>query len=252
MTHTRTADKPGTRTVHVWTAPLEGPPAFLGRLAASLSEHERERAGRFRFVRDARRFSAARGWLRAVLGAELGVPPGAVRLSEDGAKPRLVDESGLHFNVAHADDLVVIAVSSSPVGVDVEPVEPTTLDPGPVGVACTTAEAEALGRLAVEDQALALLRLWTAKEAYLKATGEGLSVPPSSVEVGLSRPEEGTPVQVAGDPGGGHWWVRELRPAAGFIGAVASEGPDWQVRLRSTAEIARGSAAGARVQTADR
>lgn len=244
MTHTQTADAPGTRIVHVWAAGLDGPPALLGWLAASLSEHERERAGRQRFERDARRFSAARGWLRAVLGAELGVPPGTVRLTEDGAKPRLVDEPGLHFNVAHADELAVIAVSSSRVGVDVEPVEPTRLDPGLVGVACSTIEAEALGRLAVEDQALAFLRLWTAKEAYLKATGEGLSVPPSSVEVAWSRPEEAAPVRLAGDPSPGHWWVRELHPSAGFIGAVAGEGPDWEIRLRSTAEIACGAPTG--------
>jgi len=59
-------------------------------------------------------------------------------------------------------------------------------------------------------------------------------------------------VQVAGDPGAGHWWVRDLRPAAGFIAAVACEGPDWQVRLRSTAEVASGSPAGTRIEAADR
>lgn len=237
MTDTQPADEPGTRMVDVWVASLDGPLPLLEALASSLSGAERERAARYRFSRDARRFSATRGWLRLVLGAELAVPPGSVRLTEDGAKPRLANRTGPHFNVSHASELALIAVSSDPVGVDVEPVEHSRFDLGMVELACTAAEAEALDRLPVGHRALAFLRLWTAKEAYLKATGDGLSVEPPSVEIGLSQSENGAPVQAAGGTGDRQWWVRRLQPAYGYIGAVAAEGRDWQIRMRSTAEL---------------
>ncbi|MGH9177198.1 MAG: 4'-phosphopantetheinyl transferase family protein [Acidimicrobiales bacterium] len=223
--------------MHVWVAPLDVPLGRYGWLVASLSATERARAERYRFPRHARRFSAGRGWLRHVLGAELGVPAAAVRLGENGAKPHLLDDPGLHFNMSHAAELAVIAVASRPVGIDVEPVAHMRFDPGLVGLACTSAEAEELDRLPVEEQAVGFLRIWTAKEAYLKATGAGLSVPPSSVHVGSNRPAAGVAVQAAGDPGAARWWVRDLEPADGYIGAVATEGPGWEVVVHSTAVL---------------
>jgi 4'-phosphopantetheinyl transferase len=238
MAQMEAAQGPGSREIHVWVAPLDVPLGRYGWLVASLSGAERARAERYRFPRHARRFSAGRGWLRHVLAAELGMPAGAVRLGENGAKPHLLDDHGLHFNMSHAGELAVIAVASGPVGIDIEPLAHMRFDPGLVGLACTSAEAEELDRLPLAEQAEGFLRIWTAKEAYLKATGAGLSVPPSSVHVGSSRPAAGVAVQAAGDPGAARWWVRDLEPADGYVGAVAAEGPDWDVMVHSADELA--------------
>lgn len=238
MAHRRAGQRRGAGEVHIWVAPLDARLDRYGWLVASLNSTERARAERFRVPRHARRFSAGRGWLRHVLAAELGTAPGAVRLGEDCGRPRLLDESGLHFNMSHAAELAVIAVSSGPVGIDVEPVAHMRFDPGLVGLACSSAEAEELDRLPPEGRAVGFLRIWTAKEAYLKATGAGLSVTPSSIHVGARRPAAGVAVQSAADPRAARWWVRDLEPADGFIGAVATEGPDWEVVLHSTAELA--------------
>ena len=196
-------------------APLEVPPADRALLVASLTPPERARADRYRFPADARRFSVARGWLRLVLGAELGIPAPDVTFADTPGKPRLAPAGGPCFNLSHAGELAVIAVSAGAVGVDVEPEASAPAALEAAAIACTPAEAAALDRLPAEDRPLWALRLWTAKEAYLKATGEGLSAAPDQVEIAAP------------------WTVRALCPAPGYVGAVAAEGEDWEVVLRS-------------------
>ncbi|HLJ80192.1 MAG TPA: hypothetical protein VKT52_01820, partial [Ktedonobacterales bacterium] len=64
--------------VHIWLASLEPPDDELRALAATLDAAERDRAARYRFERDRRRFIAARAILRAVLGAYLDVLPASI------------------------------------------------------------------------------------------------------------------------------------------------------------------------------
>jgi 4'-phosphopantetheinyl transferase len=224
--------------VEVWVAPLDVPPETLAVLVASLTPAERARAARFRGPDVARRFSAARGWLRLVLGAALTTAPAEVRLSPDGAgKPRVVPTGRLRFNLSHAGDLALIAVAEHEVGVDVEHV-----DSGPggleaVALACSPAEAAALDGLPPPERPGAFLRLWTAKEAYLKATGVGLATSPATFEVGPADPAGASPVVIDGDTGAAHWWVRRLAPVPGYVGAVAAEGRDWVVELRDVGAL---------------
>jgi 4'-phosphopantetheinyl transferase len=177
--------------------------------------------------------------LRVVLGAASATAPAEVRLSPDGAgKPRLVPAGRLCFNLSHAGDLALIALAGHEVGVDVEHV-----DSGPggleaVALACSPAEAAALDELPPPERAGAFLRLWTAKEAYLKATGVGLATSPATFEVGPADPTGASPVVIDGDTGA-HWWVRRLAPVPGYVGAVAAEGRDWAVELRDVAVLPR-------------
>lgn len=196
-------------------APLQVPPADRAVLLATLTPAERARADRYRFPADTRRFSLARGWLRQVLGAELGIPAPDVTFADTRGKPRLAPVGGPCFNLSHAGELAVIAVCAGEVGVDIEPETSAPAALEAAAIACTPAEAAALSLLPPGDRGRAALRFWTAKEAYLKATGEGLSVAPDQVEVASP------------------WTVRQLRPAPGYVGAVAAEGEDWEVVLRS-------------------
>lgn len=218
--------------VEVWVAPLVVPPSTSVPLLASLAPGERARAGRFARAEDARRYSVAHGWLRHVLGAACGLAPADVRLTAGPGKPRLQGPSRLHFNLSYAADLALVAVADREVGVDVEP-----LDRGPAAlealdVACSPAEADALGALAPAGRAVAFLELWTAKEAYLKATGTGLGVAPGTVQPGLREPGGARPVHEGDGDGRTGWWVRPISPAPGYVGAVAAEGRDWTVVLR--------------------
>ncbi|MGH9277024.1 MAG: 4'-phosphopantetheinyl transferase family protein [Acidimicrobiales bacterium] len=200
--------------VDVWVAPLD-----ISIPRAVLSPAEQRRADAFAFPDDARRYTAAHAWLRHVLAAELGTSPAAVEFDPEPGKPRLAGGAGPSFNLSHAGEVALIAVAAVEVGVDIEPLGPAQ----PLEAMCTPAEREALAAIAMEDRSEAFLRLWTAKEAYLKAIGAGLTVEPDTIEVGLSGDDRPLP---------GGWWVRTIRPAPGYIGAVAAPGADWDIRLQ--------------------
>jgi 4'-phosphopantetheinyl transferase len=156
--------------------------------ADDLSRSEWERAARFRFERDRRRFLVSRMALREVLAAELGCSPREIRLElTPTGKPILAEPAkGLHFNLSHSAHHALVGVSrAAPVGVDIEILRPLE-------------DVEALARAHFDDQECAallalpaaqrmrhFLRVWARKEACLKAWGAGLGWPPREVAVGL-------------------------------------------------------------------
>ena len=96
----------------------------LSASAALLSPAERQRASRFAFDRDRRRFMVARAQLRELLAVRLGVPPESIELAYgERGKPvlgRHFAESDLHFNVSHSEDVAVYAFSlGREIGIDV-------------------------------------------------------------------------------------------------------------------------------------
>ncbi|MFG1710510.1 4'-phosphopantetheinyl transferase family protein [Nonomuraea sp. M3C6] len=142
-----------------------------------LSGAERERALALAGPLDRRRYVAAHAALRTVLGRACGVPAGRLRLTvDDAGRPRL-DEGRPDFNLSHSDAwaLVAVAPPGMRVGVDVERVR---ADLDHLGLARRLYQPEETARLlaAGPDEGLAgYFRLWTAKEAFIKATGTGLA-----------------------------------------------------------------------------
>lgn len=110
---------------HLWAAALDVSPERLSAYANTLSPNEHERAQRFRFERDQKHFIAGRGTLRAILGSYLKIKPAQLQFEYGShGKPilaNLPENLSLHFNLAHSDGLLLVAVSEwCPVGVDVE------------------------------------------------------------------------------------------------------------------------------------
>lgn len=159
---------------------------------ALLSPEEAERAGRLRFDLDRRRFVRRRALLRLRLGAWLDAPAiGIALLAGPDGKPRLAGDP-VHFNLSHAGGFAALALSQAgPVGVDLEQ---SARAGGLISHAdawLTAGEAQALERAPEEERAARMLDFWTAKEARMKLTGEGLSLDPRRVELAL---EGGRPV----------------------------------------------------------
>jgi 4'-phosphopantetheinyl transferase len=206
----------GPRGVHVWSVDLDVPPERLAALESSLSESERERAARFHFRRDRERFTAARGSLREILGAYLGLAAGEVAFVYGAhGKPALASPliaGGLDFNLSHAAGVALVAlVRGRPVGVDVEAQRPLGDLLGMARSVMTAPELAAFEALPAEARPGAFFTLWTRKEAYMKATGAGFALPPQSFAV------DGLPA--AG------WTLRDLPVGAGFAACVAVQGP---------------------------
>jgi 4'-phosphopantetheinyl transferase len=167
----------------VWWA---RPEAGFAELDGVLDPGERERCSRFRDRGALLRHVTGRTIVRLLLGAHLGVAPAAVRLTSTctwcgcaNGKPRLAQACGVSFSVSHSGDRVAVAIAwGAEVGVDVEEIGPVDHDVAD-RVLCP-AERRPGGA--------GFHLAWARKEALLKATGYGLSVTPSSVE--LSPPHE--------------------------------------------------------------
>lgn len=173
--------------VHVWRIDLSLSPACLERLQPLLSVDERARAGKFRFQPDRDRFTATRGCLRLLLGHYLGVSPETVQFCYGPqGKPALQfpAAAALSFNVSHSHDWALIALGQGqPVGIDLEHVRLDYDWQAVGGLALTPRERAMLATLPPEAQNAVFFKLWTGKEAYVKATGQGLSSPFNQLEV---------------------------------------------------------------------
>jgi 4'-phosphopantetheinyl transferase len=215
--------------VHVWAAQLDQPPERLSSFEQTLSPDELERAARFHFEIHRSRFIAGRGTLRAILGTYLQIEPAQLRFvySERG-KPALTGLPGnhaLHFNLAHSEGLILIAVTRAcPLGVDVERIGPAT---DATDIACeffSPREAAGLRALAGDKRRLAFFNLWTRKEACLKASGAGISEMLAQMEVSFLPGEPPRVLAISGNSQAGAAWIlAALSPAAEFTGAVAAE-----------------------------
>lgn len=189
---------------------------------AILDDEERARAARFRFERDGRRFVARRSFLRRVLAGYTGAAPASLRYRRSNfGKPELMDADGLAFSTSHAAGLAIVAVTThGDVGVDIERLRRI---PDGLNIArrfFTGAELEHLRSIPTSMRPDAFLRLWTRKEAYVKAVGRGLSMPLRDFDV-LERADGG--VVHSGDAGGQpaiRLWPVEV--PAGYVATAAT------------------------------
>lgn len=181
---------PQDRNVHVWRLDLRDMGADA---AALLDAAETERAQRFVYAHDWRRYVAAHAWLRRILGAYLGVPPQQLRFATGAhGKPVLLQalrgagQAPLCFNLSHSKDLALIAVTAGiEVGVDIEAVRGDLPGPDLAAGVLSATELDELAQCAAPDHADTFVGCWTRKEACLKALGIGLRLEPRALHVGL-------------------------------------------------------------------
>jgi len=217
---------PDSNKVHLWAASLDASPSILETFKLTLSSGELARAARFHFSQHRSRFIVAHGWLRQLLGAYLSIPGAAVEFDHSPqGKPFLsgsAKSSELQFNMAHSDALALVAVArGTPVGIDVEWIRPLEDAGDLVERFFSARENSEFKSLPDEQKPFAFFNLWTRKEAWLKATGEGITQLLGSVEVSfipgaparlLSLPDPFLPIS--------NWTMCDITPAPGFAAAV--------------------------------
>lgn len=161
----------------LWLRTTDLPDRFLERWFALLDPSEQARATRLRNRADQAAYVAAHALLRHMLSKALGGDP-RVWAFETGpfGKPALATvhlRPWLHFNISHARGLVACVIAGVAVGVDVEASDGNV--PSAVAERFAPGERAMLAKAAGAEYRSIFFRLWTLKEAYLKATGEGLS-----------------------------------------------------------------------------
>jgi 4'-phosphopantetheinyl transferase len=223
--------------IHVWATTLSVAADALAQFSASLSPDEKERANKFKFEKHRNRYTAGRGALRAILGQYVGARAADVRFDYlTNGKPAFAQDfagAGIHFNLAHTEDLALIAVTRiGPVGVDVECVRSVKNVDELVARFFSQRENELFQKVLNDQKPAAFFNLWTRKEAMLKATGEGITRSLSLVEVSFLPGEPARLLAIAGDAAAGERWrMWELEPANGFTGAVAMEGETSHIQI---------------------
>ncbi len=213
------------RAVHVWTVLTQAPDAIVDRFKSVLASDEIDRAARFHFEHLRRSFILSRGALRLLLGRYLNI---AARDIEFGygskGKPALAAlPSRLQFNASHSSDLAVYAFTMDcELGIDVEAIRPM---PDIEGIAsrffCVEETAELMSLPSVQREHGFFL-CWTRKEAYIKATGEGLHTPLDAFRVTLRPGEPAAMIHLERDPIAARaWTLHDLTPAPGYAAALA-------------------------------
>jgi 4'-phosphopantetheinyl transferase len=216
--------------VHVWTAELEWAPAELDALSEALSPDEHARARRFRFERDRHHYIAGRGILRHILAAYLDQQPSELQFTySPSGKPSLAaspDPNGLCFNLSHSHALAVYALTRNrEIGVDVERLRTDFPCEQIAERFFSPQEVSKLRGLPDPMKYKAFFNCWTRKEAYIKATGEGLSIGLDRFEVSLAPEEQAALLNAVDDPSeAARWTIEKLSPGHGYVGAVAVKG----------------------------
>jgi 4'-phosphopantetheinyl transferase len=258
--------------IHLWIAQTVDP--FSDAVSNSvqstwhvLSDEERERARRYAFEIHRRRFVIRRGLLRKFLGSYLKLAPDGVNfVANPYGKLALAEAQGmvfraaggLHFNLSHSAEvpskagvaLFAFALGQE-IGVDVEWMRPDLDFEALARRYFSAAEQKELFALPEEQHLLAFFNCWTRKEAYIKAQGQGLSLPLDEFDVSLTPGEPPRLLAVrhavAAAPAsanGEDWTMIHLEsdspveangPAChclpnGYVGALAIRGHDWQIQ----------------------
>ena len=203
-----------------------------------LGTEERVRADRFHFARDHDQFIITRGALRCILAYYLDLTPRDVRFRYGSyGKPALdTDQNAadLRFNLSHTESLALLAVAPKrELGIDVERVRAGMAREGIAERFFAPVEVAALRALPAHRQDDAFFACWTRKEAYVKARGEGLSIPLDQFVVSLAPDQPAALLQVALDPGEvEHWSLHDLDAGPGYRAALLVEGQNPKLSWR--------------------
>lgn len=216
--------------VQAWFAHLDDVSVDEACCYRLLSSEEQNRAGRFAFCDDRRRYIVSHAALRSVLASHLLVLPEELQFSIGlNGKPSLTAMPGhprIEFNLSHSQGMAAIAVARERrIGVDVEWVRHDFPFADVARQFFSAEEIVGLIALPTRLQRLAFYQCWTAKEALAKATGTGLDGQLNLTEIVRTR---GDIVRIKSTMPG--WNLSELQPGRGYVGAMAIEGEECEVR----------------------
>ncbi len=220
--------------VHVWRVELEQPDDKVEKFRSTLDPDELYRASRFHFERHRKAFVVGRGFLRYVLARYLGTKPETLRFSYGAyGKPALDGEhrsSRLRFNMSHSHGLGLYAIAEdNEVGVDVEHIRSDFASEDIARRFFSRFEVDAFNAVPKEEQVAAFFRCWARKEAFIKATGKGLSQSLDGFDVTLAPGVPAALLRVDKEDAS-RWCLYNIDVGGDYAGALAVEGSVSNVR----------------------
>ncbi len=166
--------------IHLWHVHLKASSEEINNLKTLISTEEKQRAERFAFDHLQRRYIITRGRLRQILGQYLNLNPQQISFKySDKGKPFIPQQNNpdnLQFNLSHSEDKAIYGIRFQGwIGVDIEKIrEIKEIDNLTKRFFCSE-EFRFIQGLKGQDKQKAFFQIWTAKEAYLKGIGVGIS-----------------------------------------------------------------------------
>jgi 4'-phosphopantetheinyl transferase len=186
-----------------------------------LSDEERERANRFTNEPARNRFVAGRASLRIILSQYLYVTPSSLRFSAGAHGKLALADNALSFNLSHAGDYALIAVAlAAPIGVDIEKMSASRNLADIAARFFSPAEQAALTRMEEGGRIDLFFRIWSRKEAVIKALGEGLACPLASFDVSADDDARLLAFRRVGIDAHA-WFMMNIDAAPDYCGALA-------------------------------
>jgi 4'-phosphopantetheinyl transferase len=214
--------------LQLWWASLEDFDGSYADLSAQLPVEEQKRASRIRIAAARHRFILARNILRRCLGAFLGVDPTTLDIvAGHRGKPYLSPIAigdPPQFNLSHSGDVVSVAIASVDVGIDVESLREVANAEKLARRFFSANERSAIDLLDGEARDRTFLRIWTQKEAYLKATGLGVGMPLREVETEPDPDASPRLLAISGDRNEAARWILLEVEIPGAVCTVAVRG----------------------------
>ncbi len=218
-----------TNEVHVWRIPLDRPMDQIQRMTKILAPDERLRSNSFRFESHRRRYIASHGALREIFGKYICIEPGQLEFDHRPlGKPFLASNENtnqLCFNLSLSNEIALCAVTlNRSIGIDVEYKRKNIDVESLARRFFSIRECELISSSSPEERKNVFFDLWTLKEAYLKATGQGISAL-KQVEISMSSSESPTlfvndeNIQVKN-----RWTMLQMIPSTGYIASMVIEG----------------------------
>jgi 4'-phosphopantetheinyl transferase len=222
--------------VHLWRIDLEAASAFESRWQQVLSADERARGTRFHFARDRQSFVTTRALLRTILAAYLSIDPRDLTfLLSKKDKPVLgkpYSDNRVAFNISHSGTVALLAFTRGrDVGVDVELLRQDFDVEAIARRFFSENEQQQLTDLPTQERHQAFFRCWTRKEAYVKATGDGLSLPLHQFDVSIVSGDTNALLATRPDASEARLWaIRDVEAGSNYAAALCVHGHEWRLK----------------------
>ena len=217
--------------IHVWSVALDAKKDFFEKCLMSLSEQERKRIPFFKFEKVQNSYIISQGTLRLFLSSYLNQAPQTIHIGRHNkGKPFPTDFPELRFNMSNSGNKVVYVFSGDEeVGIDLEKLRDMPDLEELIAKNFSFNEQNYINKTQ-DNRQQRFFKFWTIKEAYLKAIGEGMRLPPHnlefSVENGLYKLRSVNGVFEQED------WLFTDIPEKDYVGTLVYKNPDAKISLR--------------------
>lgn len=213
--------------VHVWRVMLSGGSPNIATLLEHLSEEEIARAERLRRHGDRLRFVTARARLREIIGSYSGISPRDIRIGKhERGKPFIAHPEGKHpeFNISHSGRLILMAFTRNrQIGIDVERYRNLNNAAKIMKRFFSREEADYYLNCSENMKDSRFFKLWTAREAYVKAVGKGAALMRKEIPVSLLADGRQRTLQT-NDKNPDNWYFFNLDASPEYEAALAVQG----------------------------